>query len=377
MYSRIAKYPKNKSFFLFGPRGTGKSSWCRNTFPSALYLDLLESELYTQLLANPSRLEQLIPPGFSDWVILDEVQKIPALLDEVHRLIEKKKLRFILTGSSARKLRRQGVNLLAGRALTLHMFPLTVAELGKNFDLARSLKFGMLPEACTSDQPKEYLQAYLKTYLKEEIQQEGFTRNLGAFARFLESAAFSQGQVLNISSVARDCGVDRKVVEEYFSILDDLMIGVRLPVFLKRAKRRMVAHPKFYFFDLGVYKTIRPKGPLDSAEDLDGPALETLVLQELRALNSYLGWDYEIHSWRTHSKLEVDFVLYGERGLRAIEVKRSDRVREEDLAGLKALLEDYPSAQGYFVYGGSRTLYRERLTILPVDEFLRTEIHKF
>jgi predicted AAA+ superfamily ATPase len=309
--------------------------------------------------------------------VLDEVQKIPALLDEVHRLIERRKLRFILTGSSARKLRRQGINLLAGRALTRYLFPLTCRELGGDFNLTRALKFGTLPEACTSEDPKAYLQAYIQTYLREEIQQEGLTRNLGAFARFLESASFSQGQTLNISSVARDCGVDRKVVEEYFSILDDLMIGVRLPNFSKRAKRRVVSHPKFYFFDTGVYRMLRPRGPLDATEDLDGPALETLVLQEMRALNSYLNWEYEIYSWRTHTRLEVDFILYGERGLKAIDVKRSDRVREEDLSGLKAFLEDYPAAQGYFVYGGTQKLFRDRLTILPLEEFLKSELMNF
>ena len=217
MYSRILNPPSNKSFFLFGPRGTGKSSWVKGKFPVALYLDLLESEVHNDLLAHPQRLEKMIPAGFNDWIILDEVQKIPELLDEVHRLIEKHRYKFVLTGSSARKLRKKGVNLLAGRALTYHMHPLTTAELGGDFRLDHSLAFGHLPCAYTENDPKRYLDSYVKTYLLEEVQQEGLTRNLGAFSRFLEAASFSQGSALNISSVARDCAVERKVVENYFS----------------------------------------------------------------------------------------------------------------------------------------------------------------
>ena len=198
MYSRILNPPSNKSFFLFGPRGTGKSSWVKGKFPAALYLDLLESEVHNDLLAHPQRLEKMIPAGFNDWIILDEVQKIPELLDEVHRLIEKHRYKFVLTGSSARKLRKKGVNLLAGRALTYHMHPLTTAELGGDFRLDHSLAFGHLPCAYTENDPKRYLDSYVKTYLLEEVQQEGLTRNLGAFSRFLEAPSFSQGSALNI-----------------------------------------------------------------------------------------------------------------------------------------------------------------------------------
>src|SRR3990167_7325263 len=225
MYSRLIQPPKNKSFFLFGPRGTGKTTWVKFHFAKAVYLDLLEAELFNDLLANPQRLENLIPKNFDDWVVIDEVQRIPELLNEVHRLIEKNKYKFILTGSSARKIRRKGVNLLAGRALSYHLYPLTVVELGKDFDLSHSLNYGQLPCVYTEENPKAYLESYVKTYLEEEIQQEGFTRNLGAFSRFLEAASFSQGSVLNISSVARDCSVERKVVENYFTILEDLLIA--------------------------------------------------------------------------------------------------------------------------------------------------------
>lgn len=372
MYSRILSPPKNKSFFLFGPRGTGKTTWVKSAFPKAIFIDLLESEIYNDLLANPQRLETFIPKDFKNWVIIDEVQRVPELLNEIHRLIEKKQCVFVLTGSSARKLRKKGVNLLAGRALTYSFHQLTAIELAKDFNLAHSLKFGQLPCVYTEKDPKAYLESYVETYLREEIQQEGLTRNLSAFSRFLEAASFSQGSVLNTSGVARECAVERKVVENYFSILEDLLIGCRLPVFTKKAKRRMVSHHKFYFFDVGVYRTIRPSGPLDMPEEMEGLAFETLVFQELRAINDYLRLGYELYYWHTSNQVEVDFVLYGNKGLKAFEVKRTGRLQENMLRGLKAFLKDYPSAKAYLIYGGTRRLYEGKITILPVQEALLT-----
>ena len=359
MYPRLLDPPAAKSFFLFGPRGTGKSSWVRARFPDAIYLDLLESDLYTELLASPQRLERKIPPDYRGWVVIDEVQKVPEILDEVHRLIERKRLRFSLTGSSARKLKRKGVNLLAGRALTLRMHPLTVGELDRDFDLRHSLRFGQLPSVYVEKDPRSYLSSYTKTYLREEVQQEGLTRSLAAFGRFLEAASFSQASVLNVSGVARDCHVERKVVEDYFSILEDLMLATRVPVFTRRAKRRMVAHSKFYFFDVGVFRTLRPRGPLDSVEEVDGAAIETL------------GLGYALHYWRSASGHEVDFVLYGERGLRAFEVKRSSRVRAEDLHSLETFLEDYPMAEASLVYCGDRDYREGRIHVLALESCLR------
>lgn len=301
---------------------------------------------------------------------MDEVQKVPALLDEVHRLIESRRLRFALTGSSARKLKRGGANLLAGRALNLELHPLTAAELGADFDLTHSVRFGCLPSAYVDQDPGAFLSSYVATYLREEIQQEGLVRNLGSFSRFLESASFSQGSVLNISSVARDCSVARKVVESYFTILEDLLLAVRIPVFSRRANRKMTAHPKFYLFDAGVYRACRPTGPLDSAAEIDGAALETLVLQQLRACNSYLRAGYSIHCWRTQSLLEVDFVLYGERGLKAFEVKRSQRIQSEDLKGLRAFREDYPEAETYLFYGGADRLHLDGIHVLPASTWI-------
>jgi uncharacterized protein len=369
MYSRLLK-PPAKSFFLFGPRGTGKTTWVKNAFPDAVYLDLLEAEMFNALLANPQRLESFVPAGHSGRIVIDEIQKVPALLDEVHRLIESRRWKFILTGSSPRKLRRQGTNLLAGRALTCAMHPLTAAESGKDFNLDSALRHGLLPAVGAEPDPGAYLRSYVRTYLEEEIRQEGLTRNMAAFARFLESASFSQGSLLNVSEVARDCGVERKVVEGYFGILDDLMIARRLPVFTRRSKRRLVAHAKFFFFDTGVFRTLRPAGPLDSPEEAEGPAFETLFLQNLLAINDALDLQYTVHYWRTATGLEVDFVLYGPRGLLAFELKRGDRVRPESLAGLKAFAEDYPKARRFLVNGGGRRMQFEGVEVWPMAETL-------
>jgi predicted AAA+ superfamily ATPase len=368
MYSRLLQPPPKQSFFLFGPRGVGKTAWAHEQLPNALFFDLLDHQTYTQLLAAPHRLGDQIPQGHKGWVVVDEVQRAPELLNEVHRLIESRRLRFVLTGSSARRLRRRGVNLLAGRALTRHLHPLTALELGKDFDLKRALRRGCLPLACTSENPQDYLNSYAATYLREEVQQEGFARNIGAFSRFLEAASFSQGSVLNMAAVARECAVSAKVVEDYFSILEDLLIGVRLPVFTKRAKRRLIAHPKFFYFDAGVYQAIRPRGPLDAPEQIHGAALETLFLQQARALNDYRDLGYRLHYWRTATGEEVDFVLYGERGLRAFEVKMAQNIRPDDLRGLLRFRADFPQAKAHLLYLGNRRWHDRGVEVMPFTD---------
>lgn len=370
MYSRLLAPPKQKSFFLFGPRGTGKTHWVKEKFPNALYLDLLNTSLYADLLARPHRLEEFILRDFDDWIVIDEVQKIPELLNEVHRLIEGRGLRFVLTGSSARTLRRKGVNLLAGRALTYSMHPLTLVEMAGSYDRAKMLKYGLLPAVQSEDDPAKYLEAYVATYLREEVLQEGLIRNLGAFARFLETASFSQGGVLNISEIARECSSGRKTVDGYFEILEDLLLSVRLPAFNKRAKRRVVSHPKFYYFDLGVYRTLRPRGPLDSEEELMGATFETLFFQNLRALNDYGNCEYEIYYWRTATQLEVDFVLYGPRGLLAFEIKSGSTIHPSDLHGLLAFKEEYPMVRPFIIYNGDRELNQNGIRILPMEKAL-------
>ena len=360
-----------KSFFLFGPRGTGKTTWLKHRLPEALFVNLLQSEFYNRLTANHGYLRQLIPPDHSGWTIIDEVQRIPALLNEVHDLIETRELGFALTGSSARTLRRKGVNLLAGRALTYRMHPLTVAEQGDAFNLRDSLQLGHLPARFSESDPGKYLKDYVQTYLREEVMQEGLTRNIGHFSHFLEVASFSQGATVNISAVAREAQISRPVAENYFSILEDLLIAVRLPVFSRKAKRKLISQTKFYFFDAGVYRSIRPVGPLDSGAEIDGPALETLVLQELRAVNDYHELDYRIHFWRTRSGLEVDFVLYGPNGLLAIEVKRSTRIQSRDTRSLREFKKDYPPARCFVFYGGPSPLYMDGVTVLPIEHALR------
>lgn len=373
MYSRIITPPKKQSFFLFGPRGTGKTSWLRRTYKEAIYIDLLDDEVYRTLLAQPTKLQSYIGVNKGKVpVIIDEVQKIPALLDEVHRLIESAKYRFILTGSSARKLKRGGANLLAGRALKMEMFPLSAQELGKDFDLKKSLQWGTLPMAVTSEKPNAYLNAYVNTYLKEEIQLEGLTRNIENFARFLQIASFSQGSPLVISNIASESAVHRKVVEDYFSILRDLMLSYEIPIFTKRAKRDLIAKTKFYFFDVGVFRTLRPKGPLDSAQELNGQALETLVLQEIKAINHYLEFDYEIFYWHTRKKEEVDFVLYGPKGFWAIEVKSQSQIRQQDLHALREFKADYPEAQCLMIYTGTENKTVGDIRFMTAETFFKT-----
>jgi len=371
MYPRNFVPPSQQSYFLFGPRGTGKSMFVGNHYPDGLYFDLLDAGNFNEFTADPSRLSYRIPKGFDDWIIVDEIQKVPALLNEVHRLIEQRKLRFVLTGSSARRLKKDNVNLLAGRALSCHLYPLTASEQGNEFDLTRALDYGQLPLACTSDDPELFLQSYVQTYLQEEIRLEGLTRNLPAFTRFLEAASFSQGSLLNISSIARDCAVKRKVVENYFSILRDTLISYEVPGFRKRARRDTAKSPKFYFFDAGVFRTLRPAGPYDSDTEARGIALETLVLQEIIALNSYRHWNYGIYYWRTRLGKEVDFALYGKRGLKAIEVKLSNRIRTEDFNGLKQFKEDYPEADLIYLYSGTRHFHEHGVEIVPIDMFFK------
>lgn len=374
MYARQKKIDTSTSSFLFGPRGTGKTFWLRHCLPESVYVDLLEARTSVELLADPQRLANRIPPDNRRPIVIDEIQRVPALLDEVHRLIESRNLSFVLTGSSPRKWRRGGTNLLAGRAISHQLFPFTAAELGQDFSLSNALRYGMLPTLHDTEKtvvPEDYLASYVQTYLREEIVAEGLTRQAGAFARFLETASFSQGQPLNISAVARESAVHRKVAESYFQILEDLLIGVRVPAFRKRQKRRLTGHPKFYFFDVGVYRALRPRGPLDSPEQIDGPALETLVFHELRATVQNLGLDYDLYYWRTAGGREVDFVLYGPRGIVAIEVKRKARLSGHDLRGLRGFLDDYPMAKAFVLYGGDHPAYYDPIRVLPIADALR------
>ena len=278
----------DRSFFLFGPRGTGKTTWLRERLPDALFINLLRPDTYRELAARPERLRELVMgSGGKRDVVVDEVQRVPELLHVVHDLLEGQGApRFVLTGSSARKLRRGGVDLLAGRASVETLHPFMAAEL-PDFDLDRALDRGILPLVVDSRDPASALAAYAGLYIEQEVQAEALVRNVGAFARFLEAVSFSHASVLNVSNVARESQANRKTVEGYLAVLEDLLLAFRIPVFTKRAQRSLTAHPKFFWFDAGVFVAMRPAGPLDRPEEIGGAALEGLIAQHLRAWLAY------------------------------------------------------------------------------------------
>ena len=359
-------------FFLFGPRGTGKSTWLRATFPDAVRVDLLAPAQQRLYAARPERLRELASaPGAADLVI-DEVQRVPELLTVVHQLIEEPSgPRFVLTGSSARKLKRAGVDLLAGRAVVRSLHPFMAAELGEGFDLPAALEHGLLPLVWDAADRADTLSAYAGTYVQQEVQIEGLVRDLGAFHRFLEAISFSHAAVLNTSDVARECAVRRKTVEGFIEIVEDLLLAFRLPVFARRARRQVTTHPKFYFADAGVFRSLRPAGPLDRPQEARGAALEGLVAQHLRAWIDYAHGGATLSFWRTRSGSEVDFVLYGPDCFWALEVKHALRIRPADLRSLKRFAQDYPEARTRLAYLGDERLQVEDILCLPVAELLR------
>lgn len=374
MIKRLINLPLEgqESIFLFGPRGAGKSYWLKSKIPDCYYINLLDTQIRFDLEADPSKIHRYIGNEKDKWIIIDEIQKIPELLDEVHKLIEEKKRKFILTGSSARKLKKEGVNLLAGRALTYKIYPLTAIELGSRFNISESLEFGHMPSIYDKENldKAKYLESYIKTYLKEEVQQEGLSRNLGAFSRFLEAASFSQASTLNMSSIARETSTKTNLISSYFDLIEDMLISYRIPIFTKRAKRRLIAHPKFYFFDAGIYYHLKPKSILDIRAETEGASLETLILQDLIAYNEYQRLQYQIFYWRTAHGTEVDFVLLGNKKLLAIEVKHSRRVDFSDIKSLKSFKEDYPEADLLLVYLGDSEQVLDDVKILPASKFL-------
>lgn len=365
--------PPRRSFFLFGPRGTGKSTLVGTLFPDALMLDLLDPEVHREFVARPERLaERVRGHGGARTIVLDEIQRVPELLSVVHKLIEEdRSLRFVLTGSSARKLRRGGVDLLAGRALLQHLHPFMAAELGHRFDLGRALHLGLLPMVVSADEPEAVLRTYASLYLREEVQMEGLVRNIGNFARFLEVVSFSHASQLNVANVARECEIERKVVEGYVGILDDLLLSFRLPVFTRRARRALASHPKFYLFDAGVFRSLRPGGPLDRPTEIEGAAIEGLVAQHLRAWIEYAAPDHRLYFWRTRAGVEVDFVVYGPTGLCAVEVKNGHRVHGQDVRSLRAFRDDYPQSHVILLHRGTARLEIDGVACIPCEQFLR------
>ncbi len=361
-----------QSYFLFGPRGTGKSTWLKETYPQALWIDLLNYDVYRSLAAAPERLREMAAalPDFS-VIVIDEVQKVPEILSEVHGLIEAKRgLQFVLTGSSARKLKKAGVDLLAGRALLKYMSPFFAAELGSLFNLAKALEIGMVPLIIQSDNPQEVLQTYAGIYLKEEVQEEGLVRQIGSFARFLEVISFSHAAQTNLANISRECEVPRKTVENYLQILQDLLLAFLLPIFTHRAQRALSEHPKFYIFDAGVFLSLRPQNFGGPGTERQGAALEGLVAQHIR------GWvqaqipKHQLCFWRTSGGLEVDFIVYGPEGFWAIEVKNGTKIHPKDLRGLQEFKKDYPECTPLFLYRGTHRLVRNGILCLPCEEFL-------
>lgn len=331
--------PPRQSFFLFGPRGTGKSTWAKQRFPGCTRLDLLDEGLYQELLARPGAFaDRLRALPARSWVCVDEVQRLPQLLNEVHRLIEDRALRFVLSGSSARKLRRAGVNLLAGRALTKHLYPFLPVELERRFSLESALRIGTLPVVLGSPEPEATLKAYVQTYLKEEIQAEALVRNLPGFARFLPVAALLHAQTVNISGLARDAGVSRTTVDDFLGILEDTLLAWRLPGFEAKLRARERKHPKLYWLDAGVVRAAKQQlGPVALEER--GALFEGFVATLLKGWNDYRGLYDQLSYWAPTEgpQAEVDFLLRRGRSFVAIEVKSSARMRSEDTKGLEAI----------------------------------------
>ncbi|MDH3404642.1 MAG: DUF4143 domain-containing protein [Acidobacteriota bacterium] len=373
MYPRLLETPR-QSIFLFGPRGTGKSTWIRERFPEATTYDLLDTSETLRLIREPGALyRELIGLPPESWVVIDEVQKVPALLDEVQRLMETLRLRFVLSGSSARKIRHGGANLLAGRAITTAMFPLVSAELDFQLDLDRSLRYGLLPIAVTGHDPAGFLRSYAETYLDQEIRAEALIRNLGSFSRFLEIAARQNGQVTNASAIARDAGVSRSTVQSHFEILVDTLIGSWLPAWKLKSATRQVRQSKFFFFDPGVARALTGRQAYPPTPEELGPLLETLVLHELRAFLGYTGRDYPLYFWRTYDGAEVDLFFETEDGFVAIEVKSAKRWDKRFHRGLRRLRGDLGAdrTKCFGLYLGERSALWDHVQVLPVLEFLR------
>lgn len=364
--------PPVGSFFLFGPRGVGKTTWFRTHVPDALVLDLLVGTRYRELSGHPERLRDLVAASASRDIVIDEIQRVPELLHSVHDLIETdRSRRFVLTGSSARKLRARGVNLLGGRAANRTLHPFLAAELGDGFDLSAALRYGLLPVVVSAPDPAVALDGYVSLYVDEEVRAEGLVRDVGRFARFLEAMSFSHGAALNLSGVARDAEARRPTVQGHLEILEDLLLSFRVPVFTKRAKRRLASHPKFFFFDCGLYRALRRTGPFDRPQEVEGPALEGLVAQHLRAWVAYRDRGTRLFTWRTRSGAEVDLVIHGPEEFAAIEVENSRRVRPEDLRGQRSFGDEYPEAMRLLLYRGEDRLLMGDVLCLPVGEFLR------
>ncbi len=359
------------AFFLFGPRQTGKSTWIRDFFKSnAMLVNLLDADQFGELSRQPSLLRQRImaKEQSPEWVVIDEIQKLPKVLDEVHLMLEETQIKFLLTGSSARKLRKQGVNLLGGRALDLRFHPLVFKELKEEFDLVKALSYGLIPSVYLAKKPQQRLSSYVHTYLQEEIAQEGHTRNLSNFSRFLDVAGLSHGQMINFSQISSDAGVVKTTVIEYFKILEDTLIAQKLPAFRETVKRKAIETAKFYFFDLGVARFLSgKKRSFENSLHEAGIEFESFIYQEIKTYLDYHLSECALSYWRSVSGFEVDFII-GDRS--AIECKTTTLVQSRDLKGLKAFREEGIVKNYVLVCREQTARVVDGILIVPWQEFL-------
>ncbi|MDP8216187.1 MAG: AAA family ATPase [Candidatus Kaelpia imicola] len=366
--------PRHQSAFLRGPRKTGKTTYLKTHFPDSLVYDFLKTDFFIEVSKNPAILrERLLAKTEQELkhpVILDEVQKVPQVLDEVHWMIENRGINFILCGSSARKLKRGHANLLGGRAWRYEMFPLVSAEL-KNIDLLRVLNHGMVPTHYLQQGQdyRKFLKAYVEDYLKEEVFAEGLTRNIPAFSRFFEAFGYSHGELTNYSNIARDCGVDSKTVKEYYQILVDTLLALRVTPFKKRQSRQVITRAsKYYFFDVGVAGFLKRRNLEEERGEEFGKAFEHFILMEMVAYRSYSDNEFEINFWRTKSGFEVDFVLAS--GEVALEVKGTSRIDKNDLRAMTAFMDEYSPKRAIVVCNESEKRVHNKIEIMPWASFL-------
>lgn len=366
--------PGEETFFLWGPRQTGKSTLLRETYGTDHWIDLLKADEFRRYLTHPESLREQFeaePPGPAQQIVIDEIQKVPALLDEVHWLIENRGLHFALCGSSARKVKRGAANLLGGRAIRYELHGITAGEIGAVVDLDRLLNHGYLPRIYEASRPRRMLDAYIADYLKEEIAAEGLVRNLPAFSDFLDVSALSDGEIVNFSNIARECGVSSHTTKSHFQILEDTLLGHWLPAYRKRPKRRVIGAPKFYFADVGVVNRLAKRGELLPGSELYGKAFENWVFHELSAYASYEEFEGGLSYWRLASGVEVDFIL-GDMQV-AIEAKSSERITQDHLRGLRTIVDDHPRVRRRIVVCREARARKTRdgIEILPATTFVR------
>lgn len=377
---RALKLPKkpNQSFFLWGPRKTGKSTLLQSTYPEAKFINLLETDTFIKYLNEPWQLRKEIEYELEKDVlnkkmpvVIDEVQRVPLLLDEVHLMIEKYNLHFVLCGSSARKVKRGRANLLGGRALRYELFGFSAFELKENFSLEQALNSGYIPKHYLNKNYKKQIKSYISDYLKEEIAEEALVRNIPLFSNFLGAVSLSDGEIINLSNIASDCGIAVNTVKSHFEILEDTLLGSFLPAFRKRPKRRIIQSPKFYFFDVGLVNHLAKRGVLQAGSELFGKAFENWVFHELKSYNSYTDAEWDISYWRLSTGVEVDFIINDMEI--AIEVKAKEKITNNDLKGLRELKKEHPRIKKCLIVSlvKNNSLTEDKIEIINHQMFIK------